>query len=345
MTEERRTITGVNYEIEDLLPADEPGEPGRPPSIWRGLGLLLGPVILGVSVVLIGLAVMGGLPDGRGAFGPTASASPSASPATNQSSEVAPTPASTPEATPNLPLFQAPIPSLAVVRVNDLRVRAAPSLSAPELVDGETAIRLQAGDRVLVVGVPVDADGIRWFAVAREEEQGNIVRLTVGWAAAGTASEPWIETEQTGSCPVESGLADLVAVAEIVRVGCYGSQPLLFEAYQAAEAPDGGLGGACGTEPPVPAWLACDNINHNWVNADGGADWLFLLHFDPGTGIPPTGLAAAGTTGSRLRVTGHFLDPAAVLCVTASDPNSAEAMSQWLTCAALFAVESIEVVP
>jgi hypothetical protein len=242
-----------------------------------------------------------------------------------------------------MPLFQTPTVSLAGVRVNNLRVRAAPSLSAPELVDGETAIRLQAGDRVLMVGVPVEADGIRWFAVAREEDQGRQVRLTVGWAAAGPVDDPWIETEQTGSCPVKSDLADIVAVAEIVRVGCYGSQPLVLDAYQAVEPPDAGLGGACGAEPPVPAWLACDNINYNWVNADGGTDWLFLLHFDPGTGIPATGLAAAGTGGAGLRITGHFSDQAAALCVTASDPTSAEAMSQWLTCAALFVVEGIEV--
>jgi hypothetical protein len=49
-----------------------------------------------------------------------------------------------------------------------------------------------------------------------------------------------------------------------------------------------------------------------------------------------------GTVGVPLRVTGHFRDPAADACVESDDPESAEAMSQWLTCAARFVVESVE---
>ncbi len=233
---------------------------------------------------------------------------------------------------------------LAIVRVNDLNMRTAPSISAPRLLDkfdGDRAITLDAGDRVLIVAGPVEADGIWWFAVAR-----GAGPLLLQHAARGgmgcrrTSADPWVDAEETGPCAVVPPLANLVAAAGIIRLGCYGPSMLTFDAHQASNP--GGLGGLCPVEPAVPKWLMCDNINYNWVNGHGSTDWLFLLHFDPTRGVTPTDLAPMGTTGPPLRISGHFGDPAAEDCVTASDPGSLEAMSQWLTCAARFVVESVE---
>ena len=68
-------------------------------------------------------------------------------------------------------------------------------------VEGEPPVTLKAGDRVLVIGDSVDADGVRWLAVGLEDDPSYYARrLTVGWAAAGTASDPWIDTDETGPC-------------------------------------------------------------------------------------------------------------------------------------------------
>jgi hypothetical protein len=231
---------------------------------------------------------------------------------------------------------------LAVVRVNDLNVRVGPSISAPVLLDEDVPVVLDAGDRVLVLDGPVLADDLRWFAIAPEEDPGYYSRpLTVAWVAGGTETDPWLDDDATDLCSAQPTFADLVAMAGIMRLGCYAATSLSIEAYQAAEAPDGGLGGACEVQPPSPQWLVCDNVNYNWVNKDGGTEWLFLLHFDPATGEAETGLAAAGSTGPALSITGHFDDIAAGDCVTDSDPQSTAAMSQWLTCAARFVVDTL----
>jgi hypothetical protein len=218
----------------------------------------------------------------------------------------------------------------------------APSISAPRLLDGDVPVRLDAGHRVLVLDGPVVSDDLRWFAIALEEDPSYYSRpLTVAWVAGGTEADPWLDDDYTDVCPTQPTFADLVAMAGIMRLGCYHATSLSIDAYQAAESPEGGLGGACEVQPPSPRWLVCDNINYNWVNKDGGTDWLFLLHFDPAAGQSETGLAAAGSTGPALSITGHFDDVAAADCITDSDPESTAAMSQWLTCAARFVVETV----
>ena len=258
-------------------------------------------------------------------------ATPSAVPST-------PSPVPTPDEPP--PLFQNS--GLASVQVDGLAVRTEPSSSAPQLeVDGAPAHR-DAGDRLFVLGGPVAADGYWWFEVALGTDAARVQPIPVGWVAAGTESDPWIVAGR-GDCP-EPDLAALSSLSGILRAGCYDSAPLTFTARQAALPPDGGLGGACETDPARPSWLMCDNINYSWVNADGGTDWDLLLHFDPARGIPETELAPVGSVGPPYRITGHFDDPAATGCVTVADASSAEGLSQWLTCAAMFVVDELELV-
>lgn len=192
-----------------------------------------------------------------------------------------------------------------------------------------------------MLGGPQWADGNWWLMVALHQDSGLYAApIPVGWAAAGTRSDPWIEATSP-SCPIPS-VTTLSELQGIDRVACFGSSSLTFDARIASAPPEGGLGGACDVEDAYPRWLMCDHINYNWVNADGSADWLLQLHFDPDAGTAPTGLADAGATGPAIRVTGHFDDPAAEGCVIASDPDGAEGQSQWLTCAAKFVVEAIQ---
>jgi len=164
--------------------------------------------------------------------------------------------------------------------------------------------------------------------------------VIVGWLASGTATEEWLVADDSPCQPAT--VTSLGEMSEIERIGCFDSSSLTIDARVAALPPDAGLGGACGFEAPLPNWLLCDNINYNWVNADGGPDWVLQLHFDPGTGVTATGLAGEGTTGPAIRIVGHYDDPASSSCIQGDGPTSLEAQSQRLTCAAKFVVESVE---
>ena len=268
---------------------------------------------------------------------PTQVASPSASPLQSATPTPEVTASPSPTATPVPPLATL---SLARVTVDSVNLRAAPSAGAALITDPNAHTPLGTDDRVLVLAGPMSGDGYLWYQVALEHDPSlSALDDTVGWIAAGTATDPWLEADTT-PCP-QPTVTDIAALPLIARFACYGSTSLTFDAHQAALPPDAGLGGACEAPDGTPDWMVCDNINHSWVNDDGGTSWLLLLHFDPATSIHPTGLAAVGTTGPALEITGHFNDPAAADCVTVADPTGNEGMSQWLTCATKFVVEAL----
>jgi hypothetical protein len=234
---------------------------------------------------------------------------------------------------------------LATVRVNGLNVRAERSTQAPvlddpfELYGAGGKVRLAAGDHVFVISSAEWADGRWWLMIAtdRVDLPGTV---QVGYVAAGTRADPWVAADNAW-CPGEGpSLSALLHLSGIERLGCYSSARISFRAYRATEPPDGGLGGACESAPTVPRWLVCDNINYNWVNRDGGFEWELLLHFDPATGIAPTGLAKDGSPNPRMTVKGHFDDAAAQDCAPNPPTTLAETAAYW-TCATLFVVEKI----
>ncbi len=158
----------------------------------------------------------------------------------------------------------------------------------------------------------------------------------------GTPADPSLEQDASW-CPTGDPSFARARCAEPHRAarGCFGATHLTFEAYRATVQPDAGLGGAC--DPGTyPEWLVCDNINYNYVNRDGGYDWELKLHFDPATGIAPTGLHEGAGANPLLRITGHFADAAADQCA----PKSVTAVggwgSRWLDCTTDFVVEKIE---
>lgn len=235
------------------------------------------------------------------------------------------------------PLWQ-DIGFLAKVTVNRLIVRTGPSISAPQLFLSGVPVVLNDGDHVLVVSTPHAADGYWWALVALEADP-HVGQIPVASVAVGTQADPWLVYDRA-PCPHPT-VASLGALPGIERIGCPYYPPIEISAHQASEPPEGGLGGLCHPGTQQPGWLVCDTINYNWVNADGGTDWQLLLHFDPASGIAPTGLAPAGTIGPVYDIVGHFEDPASDDCRTA-DPGSEEAISQYLTCDAKFVVDSLD---
>jgi hypothetical protein len=238
---------------------------------------------------------------------------------------------------------------LATVRVNGLNVRTGPGPSEPLVgdVSGQFnesgqfmeggVVRLNAGDSVLVMGVGYSDDGAQWVQIGAQRP-GPHNPVAVGWAAAGTAADPWIDGSESGCPGAEPTVETLLRLSDIQRMGCYSAARLTFVAHQATVTPDAGLGGVCG--PAAVPWLQCDHVNYNWVNRTGGYEWEFLLHFDPATGVAPTGLASEGQS-RLLSITGHFMDPQATLC-SPNPPVTNEDVAQYLSCATAFVVESIE---
>ena len=229
--------------------------------------------------------------------------------------------------------------ALATIRVNGLAVRQEPSTTAPVIsnpVESEP-VRLDAGDHVLVISDAREAGGLWWLRVVIGSRSTE--RVPIGWAAAGTADDPWIE-EDNSFCP-EPTLEALIDLTGIERVGCYGSAPITFDAYPAVLPPDAGLGGACRVESEdAPRWLLCDHINYSWVNPGISRSWGFQLHWDPATGLDEVQLVPEGEPVPQLRITGHFDDPAAAACgLEAGDEPGAEAL-HWM-CAGLFVVETV----
>lgn len=293
----------------------------------------------GVVAVMLTIAACGGSEISRSAA-PSVDATPSASasPAEAASDTAAPSPAPT-EDLPDPPLAG----QMVVARVTAvaLNVRSGPTTSATRLKDvlGAT-LSLAAGDYVLVLTDPTWAEGNWWYLAGVPQDSGLYAApIPVGWVAGGTLAEPWLEPDSS-ACPVVA-VTTLAELPAVERVGCFGSTSLTFDARIAALPPDAGLGGSCDVEDAYPRWLMCDHINYNWVNADGGTTWELQLHFDPDTGVAPTGLADVGTTGRAVSVSGHFSDPAAADCVIDPDASSLVGRSQWLTCASRFVVESI----
>jgi hypothetical protein len=302
---------------------------------------------LGIGVLLAGCGATGtstleatraGVPSagptGSGSAPASSSGSPAETPSVPGSFTAGPT------ATP-LPAF-APL-SLARVTVSTLNVRVAPSASA-KLIEPPAYLSLTlplvVGARVLVLAGPVQADGYAWYAVGLAQDASlTTAGIQVGWVAGASGTTPWLVSDTAG-CPTP-GVTAIAALSGIERIGCFGARSLAFGARQTAEPPDAGFGGACGPPPGQPGWLVCDNVNHSWVNADGGTTGLLLLHFDPATGIAPTGLAPVNTTGPAYRIAGHFDDTAAQACGVTTDPADLEQMSAWLTCASKFVVETL----
>jgi hypothetical protein len=233
--------------------------------------------------------------------------------------------------------------ALATARVNNLNVRLEPRIAAPPLTWSGEPIRLRSGERLLVLRDAVPVDGHWWLMVGVLPAPPELLwaPALVGWAAAGTASDPWI-VEDYASCPDATPTStQLLALSRLERYGCYRTGPITFEAFPGSIPEDAGLGGWCEPDFGIPRWLICDNINYNWVSADRLGGWQLQLFFDPATGVEPTGLVMEGTDPAPLRITGHFDDPASSECVPA-DAEAYDAAAGRLNCALRFVVERVE---
>ncbi|MDP9250746.1 MAG: hypothetical protein M3O78_05205 [Chloroflexota bacterium] len=133
---------------------------------------------------------------------------------------------------------------MAIVLVDDLRVREKPSLTA------KVAATLARGDQVFVTAKQVEADGLTWRLVQGAWLESGAVAS--GYVAEANATGPLLETAEA-TCPSSPiGVAALTAEKPWEPPICFGAQPLTFSAWDSPE--NYGFGGLCDCIAQ-PMWL------------------------------------------------------------------------------------------
>lgn len=145
----------------------------------------------------------------------TATAVPSSRPASDRAS-----PTASPSARPM------PAGTVAQVLVDGLNIRNAASK------DAAAAGVVQAGQRVVIVSGPQQADGFAWYEVTRGPDAAR------GWLAAGNAGEAWLTPVSNGGLAVRYREGERVGIG---LVGADGAKPVVLEGQpkRLAWSPDG----------------------------------------------------------------------------------------------------------
>ena len=224
-----------------------------------------------------------------------------------------------------------PPDSIAVVMVDGLRVRDAPSLA------GGIVASFPAGTRVAVPGNPsslgpLTADGYDWYLVVHREVEDDPATETLGYAAAGDPAAPFLATLKP-----RCDRAAHITLTGYERLACLGGGQVTIEGTYGC--------GECGGLAPgtfVPEWLAHPIFPP-----------LPVLTAKPGTGIgridihfPPEAGLAYPDEGSIIRLVGHFDDPAATTCeIAAGEPEvPADPRAAVMYCRERLVVDSYQVI-
>ncbi|MCV0402883.1 MAG: hypothetical protein K5924_04120 [Chloroflexi bacterium] len=217
---------------------------------------------------------------------PSLPASAAATASVSEEPSTSPTPSPTPTAAPIANR------SVAEVAVEAVTLRANANDTSAVLAE------LGAGRRLFVIGEPEENGELRWYRVGTLDEAGcsDDCRL-IGWVSTPIADvDPTIEQADV-SCPSSPMTADeLAAVPPLEALHCYGRSELTVTGTVQRREPD--------EDPPIvfsPSWLADPNPE------------LFLatnVGYHP---LPESDLEAP-EEGDRVRVRGHFEDPAATSC-------------------------------
>lgn len=278
--------------------------------------MLFGVILLVVLAGVLGLLLLGG-------GGPDPTADPSASAASSPavSGPMAPSaaPSASAAAAPSVGPTDVALDTIVVTTADALSVRAEPGTEAERLGS------LANGAPSFVAGGPMDAGGYRWYLVSGlglppntgctgppETDPYNCPGW-FGWVAGGdTDGTPWL-AEQPQECPeAPIDFADIVfGMSDLMRLACYGSDPITFRAWwpQLPDEPE--PGGVCLAQDAPSGWLLCQNLNDQLVaiddaDPDGGIG--LRISIDPASGV------SMPERGTWVELTVHLDDPAAQTC-------------------------------
>jgi hypothetical protein len=168
---------------------------------------------------------------------------------------------------------------------------------------------LQRDDRLFVIDGPVIAQNYEWYQVKAWRPRLPTASWPVGWVArAGHDGEVWFRAAGAGCPPTPLDISQLVALAPMQRVTCYGNASIELRAVVSASAGtdcDASRLG-CWTGPKV---LTGAPLLAARSSGDGPAAAIPFV-IKPGTGVRRADLATAGV----VRLTGAFDDPDAATC-------------------------------
>jgi hypothetical protein len=229
------------------------------------------------------------------------------------------------------------LPPYSVVRVlEELELREAPGTG------GQLLATIAAGQSVWIQGSgefgPVTVEGATYYPAM-------YALNFAGWpAGVDGAFEGWVPTERDGiplvelapvTCPALDSLrpAVLAGMTPWAQLACYGNQELVLEGAW--------IGGGGGIWPweGEPAWLVPPDV----VRSISDGDTAFSFVLAPNVVVP----AALESGGGRVRITGHFDDPAAATCVIhAGEPMVEQpAESVRFYCRERFVVTDLQLEP
>lgn len=189
---------------------------------------------------------------------------------------------------------------------SEARVSVDAGLRLREEPGTESAIvaTLPEGTLVRVTGPPWqrEADGFAWRWVIAGSDPEDV---RAGWVAT-VGPGTFLTLEPVDCPPATVDLQAVIGMTDFARLVCLGGEELMLEGAAVS-----GFGGfTAGTFEP--AWLAHP---FGFSGAITAADCCFFYHRPPGS--EPISVA----DGDRIRLTGHFDDPAASGCrVATGDP-------------------------
>jgi SH3 domain-containing protein len=265
------------------------------------IALVVAVVLAGVAVTVLAMALL--TRDPLPAAGADVSPTPTT---TGGQPTLEPSLSAPPEATPDPTPAPLASDTLAVVAVNELNLREAPTSTAKSLG------HLSAGHRVFVVEGPKQAEGYGWYRVATVDDADAPAECfaiscpsSLGWVAGiSDAQDAWLMPDEVGCAP-DPGLKAFARLAPLARLACYRDQTLTLRGV--VWQPCCGYVGAFLYEPSWLSWpssTAYLKAGANRLHDPGG----LLLRFDPRTG------PQAPEYADIVRVTGHMDDPAAHTC-------------------------------
>ena len=251
---------------------------------------------------------------------PSAAGSPSASPALPATETPSASPSASQAAESGLAIFAS--------TVDGLRLRVGPSLGADPLsyrctgnyiqppadpADCPDPIAIDAGRTMVVFDGPVAADGFDWYLVVMPDREPGAEQL--GWVATPHEGDAWLVPSRL-DCPGSAPNVDaIVEMGPALPVYCYEGRELTLDGWVVTGF------GCGGTGTFEPTWLAHPCANMSYIRATPPpaiGDQPIFVHY-PAPGVTNPSLTYGDN--QRVRIVGHYDDPAASACVIEPDPN------------------------
>jgi hypothetical protein len=168
---------------------------------------------------------------------------------------------------------------------------------------------------------PLVADGFAWYLVMLTGHEPGAGQL--GWAASPQEGDAWLVPSEL-DCGASAPDVDAMAPLDAATVYCHQGREVTLEGWVATGFGCGGMGTF------EPEWLAHPCANMSYIRSTPtpsmGDQPLFLHYPAPGVTNP----TLTYEDGQRVRIVGHYDDPAAMGCVIEPDPSDpAFAAGDW----------------